>query len=164
MPACSNSRNCIVSICWVAWGKHLRNSLKRLVPLSREKTISGFHFPPIMERVTSTGLGVIFFCSAMDAPFHSMIFHTTPEFFAYLYFPHLSPILIVSLFDGISKLQSTYYADDKSSVCEKTEQGKKEKDNGERVQAPAVWSEHPHSNTAWRGPDDRGPTCRATRL
>jgi hypothetical protein len=54
-PACSNSRNCIVSICWVAWGRNLRSSLKRLVPLSKENTINGFHLPPMIERVTSTG-------------------------------------------------------------------------------------------------------------
>src|SRR5260370_16744918 len=87
MPACSNSRNCIVSICWVAWGKHLRNSLKRLVPLSREKTISGFHFPPIMERVTSTGLGVIFFCSAMAHPLSQYDFPYYTRIFCVLFLP-----------------------------------------------------------------------------
>jgi hypothetical protein len=37
-----------------------------------------------------------------------MIFHTTSEFFVYLCFPHLSPILIVSLFDGTNKFQEEY--------------------------------------------------------
>jgi hypothetical protein len=46
-----------------------------------------------------------------------MIFHTTSEFFAYLCFLSVFPILIVSLFGDTHKFSSIYYADDNSFVA-----------------------------------------------
>lgn len=55
IPSASSSRSCLVSICFVMVGIARCSAPKRFTLLAMQYRITGFHFPPIIDRQNVTG-------------------------------------------------------------------------------------------------------------